>query len=444
MKNLKSIDTRSSKVFMNIVGSFFIKGWAGLVQLLLVPITFACLGEYEYGVWMTLSSVLLWVDSFDLGLGNGLRNRLASYIALDDWEKARQAVSTTCIMLLALLVPIVLCVSWLLESLDIYNILDLKHDSLDDLTRTIQMALAFVGGTFVLKVLGNIYLALQLPAINNLLVVLGQTLALLAIYVGDTLLQDVSLMYVVGVSTAAPLLVYIAAWPITLSRYPRLRPRFSCFQVGMVRDLLGMGLGFFVLQIAGLVLFLSSNLLITKLLGAEQVTPYQISYRYFSFVSMLFGIVVAPLWSATTDAYVKRDLDWIKACTAKMRRLLLLFFCIIGVMIVVAHWVYPLWVGADVGISSRLTFLMGVYTALLLYSLYYAHILFGIGFIRLQMYVTLMEAVVFIPLAIWLSEVMRLEGVVLALIIVNSVCAVTNRWQYAKIISGRATGIWVK
>lgn len=444
MKSLKGIDTRSSKVLKNIVGSFFIKGWAGLVQLLLVPITFACLGEYEYGVWMTLSSMLLWVDSFDLGLGNGLRNRLAAYIALSDWEKARQAVSTTCIMLVILVIPIVLCTSWMVECVDINNLLSLEQGKVEDLTKIIQLALSLVGCTFVLKVLGNIYLALQLPAINNLLVVLGQTLSLLSIYVGDNLLQDVSLLYVVGVSTAAPLLVYLIAWPITLSHYPQLSPRFSCFQRTMICDLLGMGVGFFVLQVAGLVLFFSSNLLITKLLGAEQVTPFQIAYRYFSFVSMLFGIVVAPLWSATTDAYVKRDFTWIKACTAKMRRLLLLFFLVIGAMMVVAHWVYPLWVGEYVGISRLLTILMGVYTALLIYSLYYAHILFGMGHIRLQMYVTLVEAIVFIPLAVFLSHSMGLEGVLLALIIVNSACAITNRWQYAKIISGQASGIWVK
>ena len=444
MKALIHINPRSSKVLKNIVGSFFIKGWAGLVQLLLVPITFACLGEYEYGVWMTLSSVLLWVDSFDLGLGNGLRNKLATYIALDDWKKAQQAVSTTCLILLLLVLPLIISLLFLVECIDVHHHLSLEAGSVENLKSIIQFSLALVGGTFVLKVLGNIYLALQLPAINNLLVVLGQTLALLFIYVSKQLFTDVSLMYVVIASTASPLLVYIIAWPITLFRSPKLTPRIACVQCGMVRSLLGMGLGFFVLQVAGLVLFFSSNLLITKLLGAEQVTPFQIAYRYFSFVSMLFGIVVAPLWSATTDAYVKRDFTWIKACTVKMRRLLLLFFLVIGVMMAVAHWVYPLWVGKDLGISQLLTILMGIYTALLLYSLYYAHILFGIGCIRLQMYVTLFEAVVFIPLAVFLTERMEVEGVVLALIIVNSLCAITNRWQYSKIISGKANGIWVK
>jgi hypothetical protein len=33
----------------NILGSFFIKGWTCLVQLILVPVTLGCLNQYEYG-----------------------------------------------------------------------------------------------------------------------------------------------------------------------------------------------------------------------------------------------------------------------------------------------------------------------------------------------------------------------------------------------------------
>ena len=59
--------TRSKKMVINIAASFIVKGWMGLVQLLLVPLTLACLNEYEYGIWMTISAVLLWIDSFDVG-----------------------------------------------------------------------------------------------------------------------------------------------------------------------------------------------------------------------------------------------------------------------------------------------------------------------------------------------------------------------------------------
>ena len=78
---------------------------------MLVPTTLACLGVYENGVWLTISSVLLWIDNLDIGLGNGLRNKLAVAMAHNDYEKGRQYVSSTFAMLAIIIVPTSLCLS---------------------------------------------------------------------------------------------------------------------------------------------------------------------------------------------------------------------------------------------------------------------------------------------------------------------------------------------
>ena len=92
-------DDRSRLIRRNILFSFLIKGWSGVIQLLLVPVTLFCLGNYENGIWMTISSILLWVDSLDIGIGNGLRNKLSEQIANNDYEKARESVSSAFFML---------------------------------------------------------------------------------------------------------------------------------------------------------------------------------------------------------------------------------------------------------------------------------------------------------------------------------------------------------
>ena len=96
---LHSNNQRTALLKKNILGSFVIKGWNCVVQLLLVPITLNCLTQYEYGIWLTINSVLVWIDSFDIGLGNGLRNQLTKSIAELDMERGRRQVSTTLVML---------------------------------------------------------------------------------------------------------------------------------------------------------------------------------------------------------------------------------------------------------------------------------------------------------------------------------------------------------
>lgn len=59
------------------------KGVSMVLSLVYVPIVLNYLGDYKYGVWASILSILSWISYFDLGIGNGLRNRLSEAIASD-------------------------------------------------------------------------------------------------------------------------------------------------------------------------------------------------------------------------------------------------------------------------------------------------------------------------------------------------------------------------
>jgi O-antigen/teichoic acid export membrane protein len=210
----------------------------------------------------------------------------------------------------------------------------------------------------------------------------------------------------------------------------------------MIPELVGLGIKFFVLQLSGLILFTTSNLLISNLFGPNEVTPYQIVYKYFSFILMLVSIVITPIWSATTDAYVRGDYSWIKSLTKRMLKVLCLFTLLVILLGVISPWVYPYWTLGKVDIPIPMTILMGIYIIVVIFSLYFANILYGTGKIFVQMIVTLSEAIMFIPLAIYCGKIMGINGIIIALILSNIPCAITNTIQYYKIINQRATGVW--
>ena len=105
---MSDANTRSGRIKRNVVASFVIKGWAGVVQLLLVPVTLLCLGTYNNGLWMIVVSLLLWIDNMDLGMGNGVRNKVAEYVAKNDMERARCCISTAFFSIFALMLAIAL------------------------------------------------------------------------------------------------------------------------------------------------------------------------------------------------------------------------------------------------------------------------------------------------------------------------------------------------
>lgn len=432
-------------MIVNVLASFFIKGWSGVVQILMVPVTLACLDTYEYGIWMVLSSMLVWIDSFDIGLGNGLRNKLATYLANGRSEEAQQAVSTCFFSLVALMAFVSVGLLLFEEYADLNELLKVDSVRIPNLTQIVQVATLIVCITFVFKFVGNVLLALQLPAVNNMLITLGSMCALIAIWVCLQVGVKVDLFLVATLFTLSTLLVYVLAFPVVFGiYYPALRPKLRMFRWPMLRGIFTLGLKFFILQIFGLILFATSNVIISRILGPESVTPYQIAQKYFNFLFVLFTILVVPIWSATTDAYAKGDLGWIDRCSRRGLWVMGLMGVVLILMALFSHWVYPVWTLGKVQVPSLLTWMMALYMFVTMFSLFYAHLLFGIGKVQVQMWVTVGEALAFIPLAVYGARVWGIVGVLGALTLVNVACAVTNCAQVRMICRGRAFGIWAK
>ena len=93
----------SQTVKRNIIMSIGIKTVGVFVSLFIVPITLGYLSEEEYGIWLTLSSMLAWIGFFDIGLTNGLRNKLTEALAVKDNERAKIYLSTTLFLLVSLM-----------------------------------------------------------------------------------------------------------------------------------------------------------------------------------------------------------------------------------------------------------------------------------------------------------------------------------------------------
>lgn len=115
---------------------------------------------------------------------------------------------------------------------------------------------------------------------------------------------------------------------------------------------------------------------------------------------------------------------------------------LIALMAFVAPYVYPVWTLGKVAVSPALTALMAIYTLVIMYSLLYAHIIYGFGTLTVATTVTAIEAVLFVPVAIVLTKTMGVHGIVLALILMNVLCAVTNRIQVHRLLNGTAKGWW--
>lgn len=439
-----STDQRTKKTQLNIFFSFLIKIFGIGTSLLLIRLTLNYLNESEYGIWLALNSVLLWINSFDIGLGNGLRNKLSEALAKNDYVNAKKYITTAYFIIILLMLGIFFIFTLANHFIDWYQILNINPNSVKDIGSVVIMAFGCFCVTFVLKLIGSILLAQQKAAVENLLIMLGQVLSLIIIVI---LIKTVKgdLFYVAFAYSISPAIIYAVSYPFVFSGNNRkLIPNIKYIDKSYIKPLLGLGGQFFVLQISGLIIFSTSSILIANLFGPELVTKYNIAFRYFNVVPLVFSIVLIPIWSATTEAYVKNDIEWIKKSKRKINLLLLATFIGLVVMVVISDYVYEIWIGKDIEIPFMLSAALGVYIFLIISSLCYSSFLNGIGKLRVQMMNTIFSAVIFIPLNYLLCDYFGVLGIVLSLIAVNLSGLVINIIQFNLIINSRAKGIWNK
>ncbi len=438
--------TRSQNIKKNVLLSFLIKGGSIIVTFLLVPLTLNYLGARDYGIWLTMSSVIAWFGFFDIGLGNGLRNRFAEALAIGDKALARVYVSTTYYGLagiFGILWILFVGASFFLNWNVIFNI---SADKTENLQVLVVYVFTLFILRFILRLIAIIITADQKPALSNTFDPLSNVISLIIIYV-LTLTTKGSLMYLAIAVTFSPVFVlFIATIYFFSNRYKDYRPSLKYFRLDQLKDLTGLGFQFFIIQIAVLVIFSTDNMIITQVLGPAEVTPYNIAFKYLNSIAMAFAIIMNPLWSAYTQAYTVNDIPWIKQITKQLVKIWLGVAAIVLVMILVSGYFYHFWIGDKIKIPLIITIFMGIFILISTWNNIFVYFINGTGKIRFQLYSAVIVALANIPLSIFLAKNMNLgaAGVIMATCICLFPGTFFAPYQYKRILNNTATGIWNK
>ena len=164
---------RTVKAKKNIIGSFFLKGSSIIISIVMVPLAINYVNVSQYGIWLTLSSIVVWFSFFDIGLTQGLRNKFAEAVAKGDTELAQIYVSTTYAILTiicTLLWAIFLVVN---QYLDWSKILNVSESMRGEVSILALMVFSYFCLQFVIRIINTLLIANQQPALSSLLTVLG-------------------------------------------------------------------------------------------------------------------------------------------------------------------------------------------------------------------------------------------------------------------------------
>ncbi len=433
---------RSRNLKVNLYISYFSKILTLGITFLIVPLTIHYVNSTNYGIWLTLSSIVSWFSFFDIGFGNGMRNRFSEARAENNMEKARTYVSTTYIIVFAIFSFIWMLFFLLNFFLDWSSILNAPASMRDELFNITLIVISCFCLQMVLRLITTVLIADQKAGIASIIEMISQISTFLLIIVLKEFTKG-SLIILSLALSIPPILTYLITSAYFFSKeYKKFIPKLSFFDRSVVQDIFLLGSKFFVTQMAMLIVYATSNIIITQNLDPKDVTVYNIAYKYFSVVIIIFSIMMPTLWSAFTEAWATKDVNWISKSLRKMIKTWL-YFCILSiVMLFISKFLYKAWVGDKIIIPYTLSFLLAVFCMISNWNSIWGNFLNGVGKIKLQTYISVMKCIIYFPLAIWLVKTMGLPGISLSFIFINLPDAILYPIQARKILKFKAKGLW--
>ncbi len=443
---IKSGSKRGEGLKKNIMGMLVLKGIDVGISYVRFPLTLRFLGNELHGVWLTLGGIINWFSFFNIGLGNGLRNKLAEALAQKDITLARIYVSSTYAIISMISLGMFLLLLLSVFVLNWPEILAVSDSYESMLVLTLVIVFAFFSIRFVLKLVGTILVADQKPALSQLIRTISSVLFFIGIWVALKYHIMYGSLVVVGALSSGSVLFVMALASVILfsGRYKNIRPSYKYIDWHKFRSLASIGIQFFIVQIAVIVMFSTDNVIISHVTGPEDVVPYNVARKYFGIVEMLFMIILEPFWSAFTQAYTKEEYGWIRKT---IRQLVGLWGGVVAgslIMLALSSWVYSIWIGDMVSVPFHLSVFMMFFFIVKTWNNVFVYLINGVGKIRLQLYMSIVIAVINIPMSLFFAKNLEMgpAGVILATIICLLFGSILHPLQYKRIINGTAKGVW--
>ena len=419
---LNNGDTRSVKAKTNVFRMVFIKGASIICGLLIIPLTLDYVDNDTYGVWLTLSSMVTWISFFDIGLNHGLRNRLTESFAKGNYYLGKKYVSTTYALLFIIFIPLMLLLLLLVHFIDLNKLLSLPNLDTYQLKTSFSIIIIYFCSTFVLNTINVVLLADQRPADAALRGLIQQIVSILLIIILTSFTKGDLIKLCIGMCIAPLIVILIFNISLFHKRYQNICPSFASVDFAVLPDLMKLGIQFFIIQIAGIIQFQLINFLIIKYFGPSEVTEYNIAYKYFSILTMIWAILTAPIWSAVTDAISKNDYSWVKRMIKKYLILFFIFLIISPIMLILSSPAYKLWVGDDVAISFSLSFWIMVFNLVTMFGSTFVNILNGASILKVQTIACCISPLIFLAVTFLMIN----NGYGITSIIVGSIVANFN------------------
>lgn len=389
-----------------------------MIRLVSVPLTIGYLGPERYGVWVLIGSVLAWSGLADLGIGNGLTNAIARAIGTERLDLVRTHISTALAVLstVALGLGLLLAVAW--PWIDWNGLLGIRGAVAQaEASPAIALAFAIFFLDFPFSVVGCTYNATQEGKLGNYWGAAGKIVRLLALVVVTQTHGGLVLLIICVYGTGLVMDGLSGVWLFTRHK-PALAPRLRHVSKASAREVMSVGVQFFLIQILSLIVFETDNFVIAHFLGAGQVPPYSVTYSLFGFTSIIQTVAFSYVWVAYAEAIARRDIHWVRR-TFMMNMAFSLGFTFTAVvpLIFIARPFIRVWAGAEIVPPSDLVLWMAGWSMINAFCSPMACLLAAASHLKAQLAYSAASCAINVVLSIYLVQRWGVTGAIAGTVI---------------------------
>lgn len=377
----------------NFFYSISYKIFALLISLTLVPLLINILGVEKYGLWVTFTSLLVWIGLFDFGLGYALKNTISKSLANRTIKEAQQ--ETYQVLKITFFFSFILLVVLLISILFI-EILS------DNISLSLILFIPFIL-TFPIKLGSPILQGARKIALESGLLFLNTLLFFISVLIinfCELKLEIINLAILfVGSYILSTFLIWLSAMRIIKITWIDFK-EISETKLNFIR--IQMGMKFFGLQLSSLVLYSIGTIIVFSNLNAISAAHFDVVNKIFLAGLGIFNIGIAVFWPEISHNLEKKD----------FHRILKLYFIMIGLSIIflicsivfsfVAPQIIALWTNNKINVSQHETIWFALLVSIQAIAYCGAVVLNAFEKITYQLFISIVATIIMLPLTIYL------------------------------------------
>jgi O-antigen/teichoic acid export membrane protein len=321
--------TRVRQLFSGISASYARFTVTAGCSLVAVPVYLHFLGREEYGLWLTVLSVLMPLSLMSIGFPTISQNMLAEARAVGDWDQASRVLGTSFLFLLSGAVAACLLMFLGLRLGLVQALLKASPGLRGAIVPALLIALAGFAFSQPLQVFRLGFRAFERVDVEQYglaaLSVANFFLTILVLWAGQGIL-GVALVY--AFLQLAGGAVFFAA---LTRKFPQLHFSLRLVSPRLARRMLPPGFHFFVVSVSGVLMWGIDNLVISGVMGVAFVTAFAIAARLTSLLRETMAMPFSTSGPTITALSAERKEKSLKRLFSLSPRLALFAAVLFGV-----------------------------------------------------------------------------------------------------------------